>query len=317
MVASLVGLAFACSGDWAGYLLVAPTIGWAFLRAFLLPRRMTPHFRIEPYARWWALSIIIVVGTLLLWIGLFHHAGQIAEWLNAATTRGGGQVTTLRAALEGRKAWIDFSFTPLAIAIGKIAAPVCLLRLLVNRWDEETYALGLLFGAVAQYDVFKEGADVHVFWPHHFAPYFALALAQLAGAIGAVFGWVARWFSRPRAPAVAAMAGLIVGLIPVAAMAHDGVKSLWVWRRTGGRYDDNGTLIRSHIDSLFVLRSVIRPRTPPGARVDTHPSVGWGWEYYWSFHGESNLVSMPSASGGACSGHASFLAGARQRDDER
>lgn len=31
LVASLVGLGFACSGDWAGYLMVAPTLGWAFL----------------------------------------------------------------------------------------------------------------------------------------------------------------------------------------------------------------------------------------------------------------------------------------------
>ena len=42
LVASLVGLGFACSGDWAGYLMVAPTLGWAFLRAFVLPPRMSP-----------------------------------------------------------------------------------------------------------------------------------------------------------------------------------------------------------------------------------------------------------------------------------
>ena len=199
MIASLVGLAFACSGDWVGYLLVAPTLGWAFLRAFVLPARMTPRLRLVPYARWWALSVIFVVVSLAWWIGLFHHAGQIDEWLNAGQSRGAGadESTTLRATLDARKSWIEFSFTPLAIWIGKVAAPICLLRLLVTRLDEETYSLGLLFGAVFQYVVFKEGADVHIFWPHYFAPYFALALAQLAGAIGAVVGRVTRWFSRP------------------------------------------------------------------------------------------------------------------------
>ncbi len=59
-------------------------------------------------------------------------------------------------------------------------------------------------------------------------------------------------------------------------MAHDGVYSLGVWRRTGGRYDDNGKLIRSHIDQLFVMQRVIvlpnvtprdAARRAPGDRV--------------------------------------------------
>ncbi len=299
LAASVAGLGFACSGDWAGYLMVVPTLGWAFLRAFVFTPRMTPHFRLEPYARWWTLSFVLLAGTLLWWIWLFHHAGQISEWLSAGAQRGGGDAATLRATLDARKTWIDFSFTPLAIAIGKIAAPVCLLRVLVTRWDEETYAVGLLLGAVIQYVAFKEGADVHIFWPHGFAPYFALALAQLAGAIGAAVGWIVRWFSRTRAPAVAAVVGLVVGMMPVAAMAHDGVKSLWVWRRTGGRYDENGSLIRSLVDSLYVMREVVKPQTRAGARIDTHPSVGWGWEYYWSFEGEENAVNTPLAAAGA------------------
>ncbi len=299
LAASLTGLGFACSGDWAGYLMVAPTLGWTFLRAFVFTPRMTPQFRLEPYARWWTLSFVLVSATLLWWIWLFHHAGQISEWLNAGAQRGGGDAATLRATLDARKTWIDFSFTPLAIAIGKIAAPVCLLRVLVTRWDEETYAVGLLLGAVIQYVNFKQGADVHIFWPHGFAPYFALALAQLAATIGAAVVWIGRWFSRTRAPAVAAVIGLVVGLVPVAAMAHDGVKSLWVWRRTGGRYDENGSFIMSLVDSLYVLRVVVRPQSPAGARVDTHPTVGWGWEYYWSYQGESNSVNTPLAAAGA------------------
>ena len=74
----------------------------------------------------------------------------------------------------------------------------------------------------------------------YFAPYFALALAQLVprgrrrrrlasvrrlSRRRAAGGGVGRARARPRAGA---------------AMARDGVPSLWVWRRTGGRYDDNG-----------------------------------------------------------------------------
>ncbi|HEX3772225.1 MAG TPA: glycosyltransferase family 39 protein [Polyangiaceae bacterium] len=305
LAASLLGLFVACNGDWVGYLMVAPTLAWAFVRAFVLPLRLTPRFRLEPYTRWWALSVVILMATLAWWVGLFHHVKMINDWLNAGASRGGADTenfrTSLRAALDARKTWIEFSFTPLAIAIGKLAAPICAARVLVKRQDEETYSLGILFGAVLQYVGFKEGADVHIFWPHYFAPYFALALAQLAATIGGAVGAVAR-IARPRWPraqAVAAIAGLSVGMLPVAAMAHDGVKSLWVWRRTGGRYNDNGALIRSGVDTLFVLRSVIKPHLQPGWRTDHSPSVGWGWEELWAMEGESNGVGAPATGVGA------------------
>ena len=306
LVASLVGLAAACSGDWVGYLLVAPTLGWAFLRAFVVPLRLTPRFRLEPYARWWALSVILVILSIAWWVGLFHHVNQISEWLNAGASRGGADTdnfrASLRATLDARKPWIDFSFTPIAIAVGKLAAPVCFVRWLVTRHDEETYSLGLLFGASVQYVVFKEGADVHIFWPHYFAAYFALALAQLVGAIGAALGWIVGWISRPRAPAVVAIAGLAIGLLPVAAMAHDGVASLWVWRRTGGRYSDHGTLIRSGVEFLYVLKNVVKPKVKPETRIDHYPLVGWGWEELWTYEGEANASATPSA-GAAASSH--------------
>jgi hypothetical protein len=303
LAASLLGLGTTCCGDWAGYLLVTPTLGWAFLRAFVVPLRLTPRFRLEPYTRWWALSVTLIVASLAWWVGLFHHVGQINEWLNAGVSRGGQDTTDfwtgLRATLDARKPWIDFSFTPLAILLGKLAAPVCLLRVLAKRHDEETYSLGLLLGASVQYVAFKEGADVHTFWPHYFAPYFALALAQLAATIGSAVAGVVRLATSsrrgPPARAVAAIVGLTAGLLPVAAMAHDGVSSLWVWRRTGGRYSDHGSLIRSSIDGLFVLKTVVRPKQPLDVRLDHYPSLGWGWEELWTFYGESNAVTTPAA----------------------
>ncbi len=295
LAASLVGLAFAVSGDWVGYLLVAPTLAWAFARAFVLPLRWTPYFKVAPYTKWWALSVILMVVSLAWWVGLFKHVNMINEWLSAGDSRGGGDIKTLHETLEARKSWIDFSFTPLAIAVGKIAAPVCLLRLLVTREDEETYSLGLLAGAVFQYVVFKQGADVHIFWPHYFAPYFALSLAQLAATLGAVARWVTRRVARDRAQAVGSAVGLALGLMPPLAMAHDGVKSLWVWRRTGGRYNDSGSLIRSEIDLLTVLRQVVMPHTKRGTFIDIHPSLGWGWENLWTYQGDTMTVATPAA----------------------
>ncbi len=307
LAASLFGLFFACMGDWAGYLLVGPTLVWALFRAFVFPARWTPPFVFVRYARWWALSVAVVACTLVFTIGLFLHAGHVADWLSSGDMRSSGSQTKLADVLKARAHWIDFSFTPLAIFLGKIAAPIGLVRWIAIRRDEETYAPGLLFGAVIQYVAFKQGADIHIFWPHYFAPYFALALAQLADSVAFVAGSLARRSWRTGSAAVAAFAALAIGLSPVIAMAHDGVLSLWVWRRTGGRYDDNGTLIRSHVDMLSVLEQVAPPMAL-GDHFDFHPGAAWGWEHQWKTQSNAVVSSLPAVGGAGLETHPIWLA---------
>src|ERR1700722_2501495 len=307
LFASLFGLGVACTGDWVGYLLVSPTLGWAVLRAFVFPTWLTPPFRRWPYVKWWVLSVVLMV-VLLLWIiGLFAYADQISQWLGSEEARGGGKGAPLREVLAARAAWIDFSFTPLAIWIGKVSAPVCLLRLLVVRRDEETYALGLLFGAVVQYVAFRKGADVHIYWSHYFAAYFALALAELSGTIRAVFAWILARVRRPHAT-LAAGVGLAVGLCPVVAMARDGAKSLLVWQRTGGRYDEHGAAIRSNVDLLYVLQEYILPRKTPGMTLDVNRSYNWGWEFTWKYQGVANPADGPVLGAADADKHPFWLA---------
>jgi 4-amino-4-deoxy-L-arabinose transferase-like glycosyltransferase len=310
LAASLAGLCVVVSGDWVGYLLVAPTMAWAFLRAFVFPARLTPRFRPGPYARWWAFGVVIMAASLLWWIGLFAHAEQIPQWLGAEDSRGGGGLGTLREALQSRKAWIDFSFTPLAIVLGKIAAPLCVIRLLVVRRDEETYALGILFGAVVQYVAFRKGADVHIYWPHYFAAYFALALAQLAGTLGVAVAWIVRRI-RPTGMTrvqLAGALGLAIGLLPVVAMTHDALRSLGVWRRTGGRYDEHGSLMRSHVDLLFVMQEVILPKTRRGMSIDAHKTVQWGWEFQWKSQAVGNAADAPAVGATDVGSHPFWIA---------
>ncbi len=310
LAASLAGLCVVVSGDWVGYLLVAPTLAWAFLRAFVFPARLTPRFRVGPYARWWALSVVIMAVSLLWWVGLFARVDQIPQWLGAEDSRGGGGFSTLHDALQARRPWIDFSFTPLAIGLGKLAAPLCLLRLLVVRRDEETYALGILFGAVVQYVAFRKGADVHIYWPHYFAAYFALALAELAGTLGVALAWIARRI-RPTGMSrgqLAGALGLAVGMLPAVAMTPDAVKSLAVWRRTGGRYDEHGSLIRSHVDLLYVIQEVVLPKVKLGTPIDVHKSVQWGWEFQWKTQAVGNAAETPAVGASDANGHPFWLA---------
>ena len=312
MVASLVGIGVACSGDWAGYLMVAPTLAWAMLRAFVLPARLTPRFRLEPYARWWALSVTVALGSLLLWLGMFSKAGQLAGWMEAAAARGGEQAPKLRAMLEAHKSWIDFSLSPLAIALGKVALPVCVLRCIATRHDEETYALSLLGGSIAQYAAFKSGAEVHIYWSHYFAPCFALAMAQLATTVGGAVQWGVGRFHVLRAARIdpgrssgpwAAWSTLVAGLLPLVAIAPDGVRSLWVWRRTGGRYDGGGHVTRSNVDLLTVLDQVAVKATMRGTPIDVHPSLPWQWEDLWTYQGVAKEAPEPLSSTPSAASH--------------
>jgi hypothetical protein len=65
-------------------------------------------------------------------------------------------------------------------------------------------------------------------------------------------------------------------------MAPDAVRSLPIWRRTGGKYDDHGSPIRSEIDLLYIVKNVVAPRIPIGASVDQHPDVPLSWEHRWA-----------------------------------
>jgi hypothetical protein len=287
--ASLAGLLFACSGDWVGYLLVGPLLAWGFLRAFVLPLRWTAPVRFAWYTRWWAWSVVVAVATLALWVGLFIKADKLSDWLAIGGTRGAGAGTPLKAVLAARKDWIDFSFTPFAIALGKWMLPLSALRAVAVRADCELYSLSVLFGAVAQYLAFKEGADVHIFWPHYFAAYFALAVAQTTATLERLLRGLLREGSRLTAPLT-----LAAGVLPGVAMAPDAVRSLPIWRETGGRYDDRGSAIRSDIDVLSVIRAVVMPRLLPDSTLDAHPSIGTSWEFLWSEHRISHPATEPA-----------------------
>jgi hypothetical protein len=309
LVLSMVGATFAVAGDWVGYLIMAPLLAWGFAKTFVVAR---PRLS-STYARWWAWSVAIAVGSLMLWIGMFRHADKLVDWINAADSRGGGADIPLSKVLEARKHWIDFSFTPLAIAIGKLVVPIAVLRLVVRRRDEELFSLAALFGAAIQYVVFKHGADVHIFWPHYFGLYYAYALGQFVATAGDVTRLVTRFI----APMSMRTAGLVAASLALAVsvllVMPDTVRALKIWRATGGKYDDNGTLLRTHVDMLVVVQDIV-PRVPAGERVAYHSSANWGWEHQWSVDGPSVEASEPSAAYPFWFARASALGGDHTRE---
>jgi len=293
LLVSLAGACVACSGDWVGYLIMAPLLAWSFFRACVLPKWATPYFNAARQARWWAWSVCIAVGTLALWVALFKHVDKLDDWLNSADSRSGAD-DKLAKVLEARKTWIEFSFTPLAISIGKLAAWVGLARLVWRRCDEEILSLATLFGAVVQYVVFKRAADVHIFWPHYFGLYYGLALAQLVASAEDIARFVTRLSAPMKARIAGSIAAAVVLVVPTVLIAPDAVRGLVIWRETGGKYNDNGAILRSHVDLLFVLEKLIRPHVREGVVIGYHGGANWGWEPPWAIRGLSQQSENPS-----------------------
>src|SRR5690606_39038290 len=132
---------------------------------------------------------------------------------------------SLDAILAARRYWIALSFTPIAIALGKLGAVVALGRSFGRA--QELVPLAVLAMAAFQYLAFPQGADVHVFWPHYFGQFFALAVGALtATALGAL----ERRVGRGRAMA---LAGCIL-VVLLGAILRDGIEVLRYARATGG-----------------------------------------------------------------------------------
>ena len=295
LLASLAGALFATSSDWPGYVAIGVLLGWGLMRAYVLPARLFEKIKLAPYARWWALSAALCVATLLLWVVLFSKANKIGDWLGSAEMRGGGEPgLPLKAALQARRYWIEVMFTPLAILLGKIMLPICVLRLIVYRRDVEIFSLAMLMAALVQYVGFKRGADVHIFWPHYFGAYYALALGQLIATLLSVSRWILARFplARARAPAIAQSFALVMVFAPTILVLPDGMRGLRMGRQTGGRFNNNGTIIRSDQDVLFIVDQLV-PLLPYHAIVDVNQSVGWGWEHSWVLDTVSEWQSTP------------------------
>ena len=117
--------------------------------------------------------------SIALELYLLKDSGRISDVMASYFVRSAGSEAPLDALLPARHYRITLMFTGLAIAIGKLSLPVVAIRAIVKRDHFELLPVPLFLCALLQYTSFKQGADVHIFWPHYFAPYFALVSAPL------------------------------------------------------------------------------------------------------------------------------------------
>ena len=296
-VASVLGFFWALNQDWAAYIWGAAFLGGLFVYLFLIPPRRRAELRDRPAARYWAFMCVAMAAALVGEIAAIAASTRISDVLTSYLVRSAGVDTPLRAVLEARRYRIELMFTGLAIGLGKLGVPVIVWRAWRHRSHLELLPLPLLFCAVVQYLVFKQGADTHIFWPHYFASYFALAV----GALVASTGDLARWGAgRLRGPAgerlgrraVWIAAGVVA--LPVLFVLKDGLSLVRLARETGGRFAE--VHLDTDLDKTAVLRWFLA-RMPPTAGVAYHAGIHDGWALQWELRPRLSAGNQPVGAG--------------------
>ncbi len=299
---SVLGLFMGLHTDWPAYVLAGQLLGFGLLRGYLGGRRFFGPLHERRYAETWIAWAVISVVTGVLYLAIFQKAGKLGDLLAVYGSRSSGNVSPLSAVLASRRYWIELSFTPIAILLGKIAAVVCLVRLVVTRAEVEIAPLVVLGMATFQYVVFKQGADIHVFWPQPFGAYFALGMGALVATVAPGMEVVRALVRRARRlPAGGAFEGsglvaLGILLLPLVFVLRDGAPAALYARRTGGRFNEKGLVIDSDGDKTVFLRW-LSGRIPQSAVVEMHEGLHATWAQVWSLGGRVVKTSRPTPKG--------------------
>lgn len=293
---SLGGLIYGICADWPVVVFGGVMLGAIFVGVLLLGRWTAPADR-RRTATFWALAVASCALVLGAHLYAFARLGQLNELFAQGGRRSAGVDTPLALVLAARKFWIEVSFTGLAIALGKLALPVLGLRLLLRRNELEALPLAVFAMALFQYVVFKQGADVHIFWPHYFALYFALACGALAQTVLDLARLASRRWPRllrfrPEYLVLASFALLAFAILP------DGWRALRYAHRSGGRFNESGRLIKPDKDKVAALEWLTR-RWAPRAGVTLHPGMRQSLWVDWSL--QRPVTTVPHLPGGPAS----------------
>lgn len=291
---TLIGVLACAHSDWPGYIFVAVNLGVGAVLIAFWPKIYLDRRQLRNLLRLMILCGAILGGSLLLYISLFRRAGLLEDWLGSAQFRATGNEASLVSVLRHRRYWIELMFTPVGIGVGLVGAAIMLARMVRYRRWTETLPLVLLGSAIVHYLVFKNGADVHIYWPLPFAAQFCLSLGLLAAtleaswpAIGARWSWLSRrrwWRGLP----VSAVPLIVFGIL------FDGLRVLDYARDTGCRFNEHGRLIRADFDKTTALEAFAR-RIPEQSTVGLHTSMFADWAQQWALHRPVTIQGVSSS----------------------
>jgi hypothetical protein len=269
---TVVGMTLAASFDWTGFVFDALVLGGLFVRGFALRRLVPGPFDFPRFATLWASAMCLVALLAVFHVAKFASLDQLGHLVAQGQARASGSAIPLERVLESRSYWILLAFTPLAIGLGKVAAPILVARSVLYRSEGELLPVAVLLTAIFQYVGFKQGADIHFFWPQYFALYFAYALGALAASAGEIGRFALARFDKERHARKLAFAVLATGLVVALTMLPDAARAL-VWaRKSGGRFNEKGLIIHPDLDKSAVF-SWLDKSLPPDASLDVDGSM--------------------------------------------
>ncbi|MDP9033949.1 MAG: glycosyltransferase family 39 protein [Myxococcota bacterium] len=287
---SLAGVLMAVNVDWEANVFLALVLLVLTGGMFFGPPRWFDHVERRRFAQWGSLALVLAGAVGAGYVAVFQELGILEGLITGGVGRTRGVETPLLAVLNARRYWIDVTFTPLAVWVGKLALPVFLLRLLVLRRAHEVFPLALLAMALVEYVVFKNGADVHIYWPLPFAPYYALSVGVLAASGIAVWRRARAWHGAVVPMASASLKALAwVSLVPLAILP-DGLEGLRYARATGGRFNERGARIFRDDDKSQALEWMTG-RVPTAAAFAVHESMRPNWAQEWSLRRPVTVTS--------------------------
>ena len=297
-VASVLGFAFALNNDWAAYLWGAPFLAGLFVYGFLLSEPRRGALEMKRFGRYWAFMCVAVAFSVVVELAVLDASNRIADVLQSYLVRSAGAGAPLKAVLAARRYRIELMFTTPAIALGKLALPIIVARAVVKRSHLELLPLPIFICALVQYVAFKEGADIHIFWPHYFAPYFALAVGALAATARELCVWsgaqVKGGAASGRAVRAAPWVALAVLGLPLLFILKDGLSLLRLARETGGRFAEVN--LDTDLDKEAVLRWFLA-RYPTSVGVGYHAGIHDGWALQWELRPRLSSGNQPIRGG--------------------
>jgi 4-amino-4-deoxy-L-arabinose transferase-like glycosyltransferase len=283
MLVSLLGVAWGVNVDWNYVIFLGGALGLLTLGVVFLPARLYGRVPLRPFVQWALLAAAIATTCVVAWVWYFHQIGALEGLLQSDAKRTRGVEIPLDTVLRARSWWIDVTFTPLAVFLGKLAFPILVVRIVLLRRTREVLVLSIWLMAVVTYVKFKNGADVHIYWPFAFTAYFALAFGLLAHSAIALTEWLLARIGRPDRRAVVPMVVLgVLGLVPLAILP-DGIEGLRYGKATGGRFNEKGSRDFRDVDKAQALE-FMGERTEPGLIVLMHDSMRSTWALDWAMH---------------------------------
>jgi hypothetical protein len=297
-VLGALGLFYALNHDWPAYVWAAAFLIGVAVYAFAVPERLSAPLRRRPLRRYWALMCAAVVSSLAIETIALASSGRLADVLGSYALRSAGAATPLSVVLAARHYRINLMFTALGVVLGKLAVPVMVSRAVARRDHRELLPLPLLCCAVVQYVVFKEGADVHIFWPHYFAAYFALGVGSLTAGVEDAAKWIGRRrlaAPTPRLTCAAPWLALALVGLPVCLVLKDGLSLIRLARETGGRFAEAN--LDGDLDKVAVARWFLS-RFPPSVGIAYHAGIYDGWALQWETRPRLTAGNQPLAGPG-------------------